>query len=144
MPANCIFCKIIKGDIPSIKIAETDKSFAFMDIGPLSEGHCLVIPKEHAEKYHQLSEDSCADVARVINRVAKASGVENYNLLQNNGSIAKQAVFHVHFHIIPKNSKQDGLVLAWNPAQEFSKESITARGAEIKAKYDALVAEQKQ
>ncbi len=141
MSDSCIFCKIIKGQIPSIKIAETDKSFAFMDIGPLSEGHCLVIPKEHAEKYHQLSEDSCADVARVINRVARASGVENYNILQNNGAIANQAVFHVHFHLIPKNEKTDGLSLAWNPAQNIAKDAITARGAEIKAKYDALVAE---
>ena len=131
MSANCIFCKIIKGDIPSIKIAETAMSYAFMDISPLSRGHCLVIPKEHAERFHQLSEDSAADVGRLLNRVSKAMGVDDFNILQNNGAICNQAVFHVHFHIIPKTSEDDGLGIRWKPNETISKEKITEIGAAI-------------
>ena len=137
----CIFCKIIKGEIPSIKIAETAKAFAFMDISPLSVGHCLVIPKEHAERYHQLSEESCADMGILLSRVAKAVGAEDYNLLQNNGKICNQYVSHVHFHIIPKTSEADGLVLAWKPSGEIPKDKITALGNEVAQKIKALEAE---
>jgi diadenosine tetraphosphate (Ap4A) HIT family hydrolase len=138
---SCIFCKIIKGEIPSVKIAETAKSYAFMDIGPLSAGHCLVIPKECKSKYHQLSEDSCIDLGLLLNRVARAVGAENYNILQNNGAIANQAVFHVHFHIIPKNSKEDGLVIGWNPDTQADKSKIAALGAEFAEKVKAITAE---
>ena len=131
MSSSCIFCKIIKGEIPSVKIAETALSYAFMDIGPLSRGHCLVIPKEHAERFHQLSEESAADVGRVLNRVVKAVGAEDYNILQNNGKICNQAVFHVHFHVIPKTSEDDGLGIRWAPMENISKDKIVELGAQI-------------
>ena len=138
---SCIFCKIIKGEIPSIKIAETAKSYAFMDIGPLSVGHCLVIPKECKPKFHELSEDSCADLGVLLSRVSRAVGAENYNILQNNGAIANQAVFHVHFHIIPKNTKEDGLIIGWEPKGKIAKDTIAALGAEVAEKVKALTAE---
>ena len=99
---NCVFCRIIKGEIPAVKLIETPTVLSFLDAFPLSRGHLLVIPKVHHEKFHQLDENTAADVARVLSRLAKAVNVENYNLLQNNGKIAHQVVPHVHFHLIPK------------------------------------------
>ncbi|KAI8873592.1 HIT-like protein [Ramicandelaber brevisporus] len=112
---SCIFCRIVKGEIPSFKLIETTRSFAFFDIGPLSRGHALIIPKEHAEFAHQLSDESLSDVLPIAKRIAKAVGAENYNILQNNGKIAHQEVPHVHFHVIPKwkASDEEGLVIGW-------------------------------
>ncbi|CAL1713700.1 unnamed protein product [Somion occarium] len=116
---SCIFCKIIKGDIPSLKLIETEFSYSFLDIGPLSKGHALVIPKDHVAKMHELSDDYLADVLPIAKKIALALGVENYNILQNNGRIAHQEVDHVHFHVIPKPraSHDVGLVIGW-PTQK--------------------------
>ncbi|KAJ3525137.1 hypothetical protein NM688_g8451 [Phlebia brevispora] len=113
--STCIFCKIIKGDIPSYKLIETDQLFSFLDIGPLSRGHALVIPKYHAEKMHELPDEYLSATLPVAKKIALALGCENYNILQNNGKIAHQEVNHVHFHIIPKPSESDteGLVVGW-------------------------------
>ena len=111
---SCIFCKIISGEIPSAKLYETAKSYAFFDIDPLSKGHVLVIPKEHAEKMHQLSDDSLTDILVIAKKIALALKVENYNILQNNGALAHQVVPHVHFHLIPK-TKNEGLGIGWKP-----------------------------
>src|SRR5438552_8685756 len=101
-----IFTRIIKGEIPSFKVYEDDRVFAFLDIGPLSRGHVLVVPKEEALTLDRLSEESSAAIGRVLPRlcraVMKATGATAYNILQNNGAAAHQAVDHVHFHIIPK------------------------------------------
>ena len=101
-----IFSRIIAGEIPCHKVYEDDKVFAFLDIGPLSRGHTLVIPKEPAATLDQLSDESAAALGRALPRVARAvlqaTGASAYNVLQNNGALAHQAVFHVHFHIIPK------------------------------------------
>lgn len=92
---------------------------AFLDINPVSKGHTLVIPKEPAETLDQLSDESSAAIGRVLPRlcraVLKATGAKNYNILQNNGAPAHQAVFHVHFHIIPKEGSGAGLGIGWNP-----------------------------
>ncbi|KAL0084890.1 HIT-like domain-containing protein [Phycomyces blakesleeanus] len=130
---NCLFCKIIRGEIPSHKVAETEKSFCFLDINPLSEGHALVIPKYHAEFFHQLPEDHLADILPLAKKVAVASGLKEYNLLQNNGPMAHQVVPHVHFHIIPKNKPEDGLKIGW-PQLQPSQDSLKATLARIKEK----------
>lgn len=113
-----IFSKIIKGEIPSHKIYEDDKVFAFLDIGPLSTGHTLVIPKEAAPTLDQLSDESAAAIGRVLPRlcraVMKATGASDFNILQNNGASAHQVVMHVHFHIIPK-FEHEGLGIGWKP-----------------------------
>ena len=110
-----IFSKILRGEIPSHKVYEDEHVFAFLDIGPLSRGHTLVIPKEEVARVDQLSDGAAAALGRVLPRlcraVMKVSGTEDYNVLQNNGAPAHQAVFHVHFHIIPKHD--DGSGLAW-------------------------------
>ncbi|CAE6452338.1 unnamed protein product [Rhizoctonia solani] len=113
--ASCIFCKIIKGEIPSKKLLETQYSYAFLDINPLSKGHSLVIPKYHGEKLHDIPDEYLADMMPVAKKLALATGATDYNILQNNGKIAHQVVDHVHFHVIPKPSATDteGLVVGW-------------------------------
>lgn len=113
---STIFDKILDGEIPCHKVYEDEHVFAFLDIAPLSVGHTLVIPKERKAKVHELSDESCAAIGRVLPRIARAvmqvSGTEDYNILQNNGAPAHQAVFHVHFHIIPKTA-DGGLGVGW-------------------------------
>ncbi|CAM0141794.1 unnamed protein product [Umbelopsis sp. WA50703] len=128
---NCIFCKIIRGEIPSHKIAETDKNFAFLDIGPLSDGHALVIPKYHAEFLHEVPDEYLADAMPLAKKIAVASKLKFYNILQNNGKLAHQEVPHVHFHIIPKNSEEDGLSMRWKQHQT-GQDELKAKLAEIK------------
>ena len=115
--ADTIFSKILRGDIPSHKVYEDDLVFAFLDIGPLSYGHTLLIPKEPAGTLDQLSDESAAALGRVLPRLCRAiravTGIEQFNVLQNNGPMAHQAVFHVHFHIIPKPSVDEGLGIKW-------------------------------
>jgi len=129
-----IFAKIIAGEIPCHRIYEDDKVLAFLDIFPLSEGHTLVIPKEPAETLDALSDDSAAAIGRVLPRIARAvmaaTGTSEYNILQNNGPGAHQAVFHVHFHIIPKQSDGKGLGVGWKPGK-LSNEDGAMLGAKI-------------
>ncbi|KAF9967014.1 Adenosine 5'-monophosphoramidase [Actinomortierella ambigua] len=130
---NCLFCKIIQGKIPSNKVIETEKSYAFFDIGPLSKGHTLVIPKYHGEKLHDIPDDYLTDTLIVAKKVVRALGADNYNILQNNGRIAHQFVDHVHFHIIPKPKESEGLVMDWETLS-LSKEEMQAHCEEVKAK----------
>ncbi len=114
--AETVFSKILRGELPCHKVYEDDRVLAFLDIMPLSRGHLLVIPKEPAETVDQLSDESAAAIGRVLPRLARAvmkvSGASAYNILQNNGAAAHQAVFHVHFHIIPRLGA-DGLGIGW-------------------------------
>jgi histidine triad (HIT) family protein len=131
-----IFTRIIKGEIPSFKVYEDDRVFAFLDIGPLSKGHVLVVPKEEAVTLDSLSEESSAAIGRVLPRlcraVLKVTGATAYNVLQNNGAAAHQAVGHVHFHIIPKFDDGTGLGIGWK-AGKLSPEDGEALGAAIAA-----------
>lgn len=117
--SETIFSKIIRGEIPCHKVYEDEKVFAFLDISPLSAGHTLVIPKEPAATLDALSDESAAAIGRVLPRISravlKATGAQHFNLLQNNGAPAHQAVFHVHFHIIPKLDSGAGLGVGWKP-----------------------------
>ncbi|KZT11777.1 HIT-like protein [Laetiporus sulphureus 93-53] len=131
--ASCIFCKIVKGEIPSFKLIETETSYSFLDVNPLAKGHSLVIPKYHAEKLHQLPDEETKDLIVIAKKIAVAQGFENYNILQNNGRIAHQEVDHVHFHVIPKPSASDaeGLVIGW-PQQKISMDELSKLHEEIK------------
>lgn len=115
--ADCIFCKIVAGTIPSFKVYENEHVLAFLDINALSGGHTLVVPKHHAERTHELPTDVMGEIGRALQLVSAgvvaATGVTDYNVLQNNGRLAHQAVMHVHYHIIPKTA-QDGLEIVWN------------------------------
>lgn len=115
--AETIFSKILRNEIPCHRVYEDDHVLAFLDISPISRGHTLVIPREAAERLDQLSEESAAAIGRVLPRIARAvlaaTGATDWNLLQNNGASAHQAVFHVHFHIIPKHADGSGLGIGW-------------------------------
>jgi len=135
--AETVFKKIIEGGIPAHKSYEGERVLAILDIGRWSRGHTLVIPKEPAETLDALSEESAAAIGRVLPRLARAvieaTGVREYNVLQNNGRGAHQAVDHVHFHIIPKPSAREGLGVDW-PAG-----ALAADAAELAAKIRAAV-----
>jgi histidine triad (HIT) family protein len=115
--ADTVFGKIIRGEIPCHKIYEDSHVLAFLDINPLSRGHTLVVPKEAAETLDKLSDEAAAAVGRVLPRLCRAviaaTGVTHYNVLENNGAPAHQAIAHVHFHIIPKPTPQEGLGVGW-------------------------------
>lgn len=117
--ADTIFSKIIAGAIPCHRVYEDDQVLAFLDINPVSPGHTLVIPKQAVATVDQMSDESAAALGRVLPRVAravlKATGTREFNILQNNGAGAHQAVFHVHFHIIPKHADGRGLGIGWKP-----------------------------
>jgi histidine triad (HIT) family protein len=137
-----IFDKILSGEIPSYKVYEDEHVLAFLDIGPLSEGHTLVIPKERKAQLHQLSDESAAALGRVLPRLCRAlvraTGATDYNVLQNNGAAAHQVVMHVHFHLIPKFGSA-GLGVHW-PAGKL--DATTARDL-ISRMQSALAAEGK-
>src|ERR1700744_677944 len=101
--ADTIFGKILRGEIPCHKVYEDEQVLAFLDINPLTTGHTLVIPKEPAETMDQLSDEAAAALGRVLPRLCRAviaiTGVRQYNVLENNGSAAHQAIAHVHFTI---------------------------------------------
>ncbi len=131
-----VFSKILRGEIPCHKVYEDELVFAFLDIGPLSRGHLLVIPKEPAVTLDTLSDESSAAIGRILPRlcraVKKVTGCDQYNVLQNNGALAHQAVFHVHFHIIPKPNSDEGLGVEW-PSGKLDHASAPTLAAEIAA-----------
>ncbi len=114
---STIFDKILDGEIPCHRVYEDEHVLAFLDIGPLSRGHTLVVPKERKAQLHELGDEAAAALGRVLPRIArailKATGATAYNVLQNNGAAASQIVQHVHFHIIPR-FESSGLGLVWN------------------------------
>lgn len=118
---DCIFCKIIAGQVPSMSVLDTKSALAFMDIGPLAEAHLLLIPKRHYVTLDQMPEDEVRDLTALLPRLAKivveVTEAEGFNILQNNGPVAGQAVGHVHFHVIPRR-KDDGLGYRW-PAKSY-------------------------
>ena len=117
---DCIFCKIASGEIPSLKILETEHALCFLDIGPLAEGHLLIISKKHYEKLDQVPPSELAELVKIFpklaNALVRATKAEGYNLLQNNGACAGQAVGHLHFHLIPR-VPGDGLGYRWNASE---------------------------
>ena len=131
--ADTIFSRILDGSIPCHRVYEDEHVLAFLDVNPLSHGHVLVIPRERAAQLHELSDASAAALGRALPRlcraILKATGATAYNVLQNNGAAAHQAVFHVHFHIIPK-TESGGLGIHW-PARPLDPESGKTLAAQI-------------
>ena len=118
---DCIFCKIVAGQITSLKIFENEHVFVFLDIGPVSDGHTLVIPKAHASQLDQIDAESMLEIAKVLpmigGTVQKTMESDGYNVLCNNGTAAGQVVEHVHFHVIPRNAN-DGIFNHW-PSYQY-------------------------
>jgi histidine triad (HIT) family protein len=120
---DCIFCKIIAGELPSTKVDEDDRTFAFMDINPASYGHALVVPKNHSHDLLEIDDDDLAVTTiaakRLAARVKDKLGADGVNLLNCCGAAAWQTVFHFHIHVIPRyrdDPERDPLKLPWIPA----------------------------
>lgn len=118
---DCIFCKIIKGEIPSYKIYEDEKTFAFLDIASDSYGHTLVIPKNHCTNILDCPKEDLQAVMNTVQKIAKHyvddCGFEGVNIINSSGECAEQSVFHLHIHIIPRK-KNDGLHI-WPLREKF-------------------------
>ena len=116
---DCIFCKIVAGELPATKVDEDDRTIAFMDINPGTRGHALVIPKSHARDLIDIDPDELAAVAAAAQRLARrmpaALGVDGVNLINSCGSAAWQTVFHFHLHVIPRYA-DDTMRLPWTPS----------------------------
>ena len=129
---DCIFCKIVGKQIPAHVVYEDPSTLAFLDIAPAAEGHCLVIPKKHYAKLHEMpSKDAAAlgsSLAKVASAISKLS--PDYNVLQNNGEAAGQVVHHVHFHIAPR-SQQEGIFFKTSRKQ-LSQEQLASLAEKIK------------
>lgn len=131
---NCIFCKIIGGEIPSNTIYEDDTFKVILDVNPASMGHALILPKQHYANLYEIDEEVAADAMRLAKKLAthmtEVLGCDGFNILQNNGVVAGQTVFHFHIHLIPryKNGKNAD-ILTWSH-ETFTPEEL----AEIKEK----------
>lgn len=134
MVEDCVFCKIVAGEIPAQIVAEDEQTLAFMDIAPATRGHLLVIPKRHAKDLWEIEPDQLAAVAataqRLALRVRDRMSAEGVNLINSCGSRAWQTVFHFHVHVIPRYSG-DPLRLPWEPTPGDPDE-IAATAAELK------------
>jgi histidine triad (HIT) family protein len=117
---ECLFCKIVAGDLPSTRVHEDDRVIAIMDILPATRGHVLVIPRAHSTDIHEISEDDLAAATAVAQRLAgramRGLGADGVTIMQSNGAAAWQTVFHYHVHVIPRY-RDDPLVLPWRPGE---------------------------
>jgi histidine triad (HIT) family protein len=115
---DCIFCRIVAGEIPSRRVYEDERTVAFMDISPATRGHVLVIPRAHARDLHEMSDDDLAACARTVREMAGRArdrlAADGVTIMQSNGPAAWQTVFHYHVHVIPRYAG-DPLVLPWRP-----------------------------
>ena len=134
--SDCVFCKIVAGQIPSTKVHEDEHTLAFMDLGQVNPGHVLVAVKKHAANLFELDDVQAAAVARSCTRVAKAirdafapAGLSVY---QANGKAAGQTVFHYHVHLLPRH-EADGMELTW-PVKNPPREKLEAYAGEIRKK----------
>lgn len=123
---NCIFCKIANGEIPSKTLYEDDNFRIILNLGPATKGHALILPKEHYANLFELPEETAGEAMKVAKKMAdkmmKRLGCEGLNVVQNNGEMAGQTVFHFHMHLIPRY-RTDGQSIGWKP-QEVSQEEL--------------------
>ncbi|EIJ81957.1 histidine triad (HIT) protein [Bacillus methanolicus PB1] len=127
--SECIFCKIVNGEIPSAKVYENEHVLAFLDISQVTEGHTLVIPKIHKENVYELTPEIARNLFEVVpeisNAIKKAYNPAGMNLVNNNGETAGQTVFHYHIHIIPRYGKGDGFGAVWKThTSEYTSEDL--------------------
>ena len=122
---DCLFCKIINGEIPSYRVYEDELTFAFLDINPINEGHALVLPKNHVHKITDMDEQDLKALAialkKVIRGIEEGLGVDNLNVFVNQGEYAGQVIPHLHFHIVPRHIG-DGMKI------EVPKKNLSGKG----------------
>ena len=135
--SDCIFCKIIAGDIPSATIYENDEFKVILDRFPSGEGHALILPKNHVANIFEIDPEQAGRLFALAAKLAKAMkevlGFEHMNILQNNGTVAGQTVFHFHLHLIPRH-EGDGINIGWTPTEPTDEEI-----AAVKAKLENLI-----
>ena len=136
MSANCIFCKIVAGEIPSTRVYEDADTLAFMDIGPVIKGHTLVIPKQHYDPITKTPVDVLARLMKVVQKIAQAQlnglKADGVNVLNANGTAAGQQVPHIHFHVVPR-FKTDGHHWNWAAKKYDSMEEMRTLAEAIKS-----------
>ena len=131
MMENCIFCKIANGEIPSATLYEDEEFRVILDLGPASKGHALILPKVHAANIYELPDETAGKTMILAKHMAKkltdALGCDGFNIVQNNGEIAGQTVFHFHLHMIPR-WKEDGVGIEWKMGEltDADKEELVA------------------
>ncbi|MCP1145862.1 HIT family protein [Lysinibacillus endophyticus] len=133
---DCIFCKIIDGTIPSVKIYEDENVYAFMDVAPLTKGHTLLVPKQHVKDLFEMPEEVAKNLyavaPKIANAIKSAFNPAGMNTINNNGSFAGQTVFHYHLHFIPRYDETDGLKFKWETKQnEFTPEVLQQVASQI-------------
>jgi histidine triad (HIT) family protein len=130
---DCIFCRIVSGELPSTRVDEDERTVAFMDINPATRGHVLVVPREHSADVTEIGADDLAAVAamgqKLAGRQLQRLGADGVNLLNSCGQVAWQTVFHFHLHVIPRYAG-DPLRLPWEPAPG-DREEIAAVAREL-------------
>lgn len=137
---DCIFCKIANGDIPSTTLYEDDMFRVILDLGPASKGHGLILPKEHFDNLYELDDAYASKVMILAKRMAKAMtkalDADGFNLVQNNGEVAGQTVFHFHMHLIPRYEGEQN-VIQWTPG-EVSKEEMAQIAQKVQEALEAV------
>lgn len=126
---DCIFCKIIAGEIPSAKVYEDDAVYAFLDISQVTTGHTLIIPKTHTTDIFETSEAIAGElfsrVPKVAAAIKKAYQPVGFNIITNNGEFAGQSVFHLHLHLMPRYDESDGFGVKWvERSSEFDADDL--------------------
>lgn len=139
-PGQCIFCKLVAGEIPASKVYEDETTIAFMDLGQLNPGHTLVAVKRHADNLLELTADEAAAAMRTAHRVAqavnKAFQPPGLTLLQCNGKEGDQTVFHFHLHVLPRWGN-DGIGLSW-PRKDPARETLESYAAQLRAAMEPV------
>ncbi|WP_174730613.1 HIT family protein [Mesobacillus harenae] len=134
--SDCIFCKIVNGEIPAAKVFENEHVVAFLDISQVTKGHTLVIPKVHKENIYELDEEVAANLFKTVpaiaNALKSAYNPIGMNILNNNGEKAGQSVFHFHMHLLPRYGEGDGFGAVWKTnTSEYTQEDLKNISAEI-------------
>ncbi|MCD7034862.1 HIT family protein [Metabacillus sp. GX 13764] len=137
---NCIFCSIVNGDIPGAKVYENEHVLAFLDISQVTKGHTLVIPKVHKENIYELTPEIARHVFEAVPEIANALkkkfNPDGMNILNNNGELAGQSVFHYHVHLLPRYEEGDGFGAVWKThTSDYTPEKLQEMAAEIKEAF---------
>ncbi len=129
---NCVFCRVVKGELPCWKVYEDDDVLAFFDVNPANEYHTLVVPKQHHSDIFDIPENLLISITKAIKQITTTLkdkvGINNLQIVNSSGSEAQQDVFHIHFHIVPRNN-EDGQNILWTPKPE------------LKERYNELLAQ---
>lgn len=138
---DCIFCKIINGEIPSAKVYEDEEVYAFLDISQVTKGHTLVIPKQHTKNIYETPPEVARElferVPKIANAIKKAYEPKGMNILNNNEKAAEQSVFHLHLHLIPRYGEGDGYSPNWTVHNDdYTSEDLQEIASTIHSKID--------